>query len=170
MARRPGKTIDYKQWDGIAAIALTMGVDATQQGAGLAAQVPLTILRCRGRILVSADSPADGQITLLGIGLGITSSDAFTAGAGSMPDPIEEPEYPWLWWDVIAVQHFGGAAPSPVELTPFGDSCREVHVDTKAMRKMKPGQTLSWTIQSARVLGAGVLKVEIATTRVLFGT
>jgi len=169
MARRYNRKIDFKQWDGIPSWQQTISVDSTRAGSSLGFLIPATILRVRSRILISNDSPADTEQVNLAFGLGIVSSDAVAAGAGSLPDPDGEPEYPWLWWDDIAIQSFGGAV-SPVEITPFGEGCREIIVDSKAMRKVKPGETLTWVSSSFRVAGTPTLSVMGSITRVLIGT
>ena len=45
-----------------------------------------------------------------------------------------------------------------------------MEVDTKAMRKVKPRETLVWVLQTSDVNGAPVTLVENQETRVLFGT
>ncbi len=166
---RHAKKLDFKSWDGLPSAEETVSVDATRGASSLGFLVPATILRCRCRILLTNDSPADTEQVRIAFGLGIVSTDAAVLGATGLPDPADEPEFPWLWWDDISIQSFGGAV-SPVEMTPFGEGCRELMVDTKAMRKIKPGQSLVWVSQSIRIAGTPTVAVMYGITRVLFGT
>ncbi len=165
MARRQGRKIDFKSWVPIFSISLVISSDSTVQGAAVAFTGPGTILRCRGRILVALDeSHVLGDKAKLAVGLGITSTDAFNAGAGSMPDPASDVDYPWLFWDEV---HLNATAAADDQA--FGGIVREIMVDSKAMRKVKPGEALSWVVQYADIVGTPVMDVMIGQTRVLIG-
>ena len=99
MARSRGRTIDYKQWERIAqSIASVSTATTTLLGTLLIAQ-PQTILRSRGFVQAAFDATQQvGDTMTLTFGLGVVSMDAAAAGAGSVPDPNGDPEYPWLWW------------------------------------------------------------------------
>ena len=60
---------------------------------------PGTILRCRTNFIVAfgAATVALDDVAVC-LGLGIVSTDAAMLGATAMPDPHDEPDYPWLWW------------------------------------------------------------------------
>ena len=164
--RRPGKTIDYKQWVSIPLIELISASSQTVQGASIAFAIPATILRCRGQLSVAMDETKQvGDLISIGLGLGIVSSDAFAAGAGSMPDPSGEPEYPWLWWAEFRLESFVAAGEEA-----WGTTARQVEFDTKSMRKVKPGQSLTWVVQFGGVAGAPVTNLQLMQTRVLIGT
>ena len=150
------------------AASTTTGADTTFIPSGsLAFLSPATILRCRGLIQISFSSVGlvAGDETRLGFGLAVVSTDAVAAGAGSLPDPLGEPEYPWLWWKEInmfsiTTLDIGGTG-SPLEFRQ--------EVDSKAMRKVKPGESLTWIGQVASVSGTPAMRVRVAQTRVLIG-
>ncbi len=163
---RPGKKIDFKEWVGIPAVSTVLTTATTIQGGSIAFAIPATILRARGAVQCALDdSKQVGDEIRLTFGLGVVSSDAFAAGAGSMPDPNAEVEYPWLWWNTMFLRAEGTGAQEA-----WGSSVVRLDVDTKAMRKVKPGQSLVWVAQSTTVVGAPVTNIDFLTGRVLIGT
>ena len=141
MARRSSyaKKIDFKQWDGIPGILRDSASEGTATGGGLSFVQSVTILRCRTSVILQFDETRQaGDQMDVGLGLAIVSTDAATLGATAVPDPLEEPEFPWLYW---VDQHLEcintGSTYDP------GSSLRW-EVDTKAMRKVKPSETLIW--------------------------
>ncbi len=169
MARRrsTGKTIDFKSWSAIPGIVIDpIGADTTSIGGALSFSGPATILRCRGSVKAMFDETKQvGDNASFTFGLGIVSTDAFNAGAGSVPDPEAEPEYPWLWWGHLDLQSFVAAGEEA-----WGTTNQQLEVDTKAMRRMKPGESLIWVVETTSFSGAPVSIVEIGITRVLIGT
>ena len=162
---RPGKKIDYKQWSATPSIRLGVTTDTTVVGGSIGFTFPATILRARGSIVATLEAPiAAGDMAKFTFGLGIISTDSFTAGT-SVPDPAGEPDYPWLWWTEFALT---------TEVATINDSfglhSHRVEVDTKAMRRVKPGQSLAWILQRADIAGDPPATVHIAQTRVLIGT
>ena len=107
---------------------------------------------------------ADDAATI-GVGIGVVSTDAATAGAASVPDPIGEPDYPWLYWADIPF-YFAGSGPGGDEIT--------AHVrrqfDIRSMRKLKPRETLTWVFQYGNLVGNPPLSLNVANTRVLVAT
>ena len=163
---RPGRTIDFKQWTLIPSITLTGGTAATNLGGGLEFAVPATVLRCRCRIGAYFDASMQaGDVMGIALGLGIVSSDAFDAGAASVPDPNVEAEYPWLWWGMTMLG-------SEITLghEEYGQHSQVFEVDTKAMRKVKPRETLCWILQRTLAVGSPTTIVRIGVSRVLIGT
>ena len=165
MARRVGKKIDFKQWVAIPSIALDINTVTTTLGASIAFAVPLTILRIRGEVVINMDGAADNASNQVTVGLGIISSDAFAAGAGSVPEPATESEYPWMYWysTPLRVADFSAIA---TEASQIAAASRLV-VDSKAMRKVKPGESLVWVIETSAAIA---INVTVGVTRVLVGT
>ena len=97
-------------------------------------------------------------------GLGIISTDAFGLGPTAFPDPGGEPEYSWLWWATMHLEAFAATAREQ-----YGTSSQILQVDTKAMRKIRPGESLVWIAQTAGAAGAPVTVVTFGQTRVLLG-
>ncbi len=163
---RPGKKIDFKSWTAIPSTQSVIITDSTVSGGGLAFSEPATILRCRGEILVHLESTlAAGDAVKFAFALGVISSDAFTLGATAMPDPSGDADYPWVYWTEITL--------TTEEVTVadwMGYTWLRIPVDSKAMRKMKPGETFCWIMQRTDLGGNPPAVVDIAQTRVLIGT
>ncbi len=118
----------------------------------------LTLVRIRGEIalwIVSATAAFDG-FTSLSLGIGIASQDAFAAGAASLPSPNGDPDWGgWIWY------HRMGALVSPTttEVATGPMDAVRVPIDTKAMRKVGPNDT---------IFGAVATVTEIGTVTVNF--
>ncbi len=165
--RRVGRKIDFKQWESIPRVLNESASDTIVSGGSIGFLIPATILRCRGRVWAQFDATMQvGDRMDLTFALGIISTDAFTLGATAFPDPAGEPEYPWLWWDQITLNseltagHTGG----------FGPEAQMLEIDTKAMRKVKPGESLFFCWQQSGASGAPVTIVNQSLIRVLIGT
>ena len=170
MARRRssgGRVLDMKQWSDVPRSTASIATATTTLGAGvLAFAEPATILRCRGFFQASLNASQQvGDTIALTIGLGIVSTDAATVGAGSMPDPGGEPEYPWLWWGSMFLRSY-----LAVGVNAWGISAQRLEIDTKAMRRVKPGQSLVVVVESAGVTGAPTTDLDFGQIRVLVGT
>ncbi len=163
---RPGKTIDYKQWFAIPFLRQESGTDGTLSGGAIGFLVPATILRMRGYVQVSLDATkqVDDRV-LVTFGLAIMSTDAFLLGPTSFPDPADEPEFPWLWWAQMQLEAYVTAGEEA-----WGMTAQRLEVDSKAMRKVKPGQSLVWVAQKSDTAGAVVSNLVFGETRVLIGT
>ncbi len=157
-ARTPSRE---KSWRSILGIVLGFGANATLSGGALPFSDAATIVRCRGSLLLSMDGGTLSDQIAVTVGLGIVSQQAFTAGPGSMPPPGNEPEFPWLFWKDILLQFQTAAGDSAVERAV------RVEVDTKAMRKVKPNESLVWLAQSTRLNATPSADLVIGITRVL---
>ena len=172
MARRVAgrgfhKTIDYKEWSEVPALITAVSAAGTVAGASLGFARPATILRVRGFVQAQFDTTLQlADRMLLTFGLGVVSTDAFAVGAMALPDPGAEPEYPWLWWGQI----FLLATQANVPGQSWGPDAMRLEVDSKAMRRIKPGQSLVWAVEISIVVGAPVVDILFGQTRVLIGT
>ena len=171
MARRVvvrQKKIDFKSWAGIPSLQTDISTDTTTLGPSLVFTGPATVLRIRGYVSGHFDSTVmvDDDIVLT-FAMGVISTDAFSAGAGSVPDPAGEPEYPWVWYHQMTL-----FAESTMGLGThaWGLGAQRAEIDSKAMRKMKPGQNLAFICQSAGASGAPTTTLNFGLTRVLVGT
>ncbi len=166
MARGRGRTIDFKEWDCVPSVNANVSTATTTLFGGLAFLRPSTILRARGYVQASFDATVQvGDLIRLTFGLGIVSDDAFNLGATAMPDPAGECEYPWLWWGEMLLRSELAAGPGS-----WGIPAQRLEVDTKAMRRVKPQQTLAWIVESTDVAGAPVTNVDCGQLRVLIGS
>ncbi len=94
-----------KHWHSIGPVNLALTSTSTAIGGSLALDGPWTVLRMLGEFLLNFDP--EGTIAIndkatITLAVGVVSTDAAAAGAGSVPDPNVEPDYPWLYWS----EHF----------------------------------------------------------------
>ena len=160
------RKIGFKSWVTIPAAVNNTGSATTILGGSLAFDQAMTILRCRGHVQASMDPTKQVADTIAcTFALGVASSDAVAVGAGSLPDPVENADYPWLWWgDMFLRCH------KTLGEEAWGLTAQHMVVDTKAMRKMKPSESLFWVVQTATIAGAPNTFVDFGLTRVLIGT
>ncbi len=154
-----------KQWTAIPGIVLTQAADATLLGASLAfGEGGNTVLRMRGEytIVPGSTAPVAADRVKITLALGVISSDAFAAGAASVPDPAGEPEYPWLYW----AEHTFEFGSNSLDPSSAGASLRQAF-DVKSMRKFSPGQSLAWISQYTDLAGTPSVRVSFGQTRVL---
>jgi len=108
---RPGKKIDFKQWDAIPSLSTEVSTDVTTLGGAISFAIPATILRARGYVQAIFDETQQaGDEIIFTAGLGIITTDNFDGGVTGVPDPAGEPEFPWLWWGQIKLEAFAAAA------------------------------------------------------------
>ena len=110
-----------------------------------------TLLRTRGQLFVHFD-PTTGTDTIqIGIGLGLFSTDAFTAGAASLPGPLTDAGYDWVYHRLVLFPPAFTATESDQSLLQN----IQIEIDSKAMRKQKDAQTLGWMIEMIILSGGG---------------
>ena len=162
-----GRKIDFKQWDAAPGLLTSFTGNQSALSGGLSFTQPATLLRFRGYVSAfmgeSGATVADRMI--MTFGLMIMSTDAFTAGPASLPDPATEPEFPWIWWNELGL-HTEVASGAEA----WGVQALRIELDSKAMRKIKPGETVALIVQSTNQVGAPVVEVDIGQLRVLIGT
>ncbi len=156
-----------KAWLGMPGSVVQSSAVGTKIFAGsLAFTSPGTILRTRGVIKATFDETAQiGDTMFTSFGLGIVSTDAATVGASAMPDPGDEADYPWLWYGQILLRSNVAAGP-----TAYGPAAEKLEVDSKAMRRFKPGQSLVLVMEHAQVSGAPITEFDMSVFRVLIAT
>jgi len=131
-------------------------------GLGLQSVLPgNTLVRTRGEFtawLLSASAAGDGFVCAVGIG--IVQEAAFSAGAASVPMPIDEADAEiWLWHRFFNVFSTAAGFESLPEAV-------RIEIDAKAMRKMDVTDRLYMAVQ---VIETGTAVIEmVANTRVLF--
>ncbi len=169
MPRRVRK-IDFKAWDILLGLNTSASVNGIVSVQALSFNEPATILRIRGSGgLVAFDQTVQaGDRGIFAVGIAIISTDAFTAGVGSVPDPMVEFDYPWLYlWSAHLEATFAGSA----EAQALGmQTMRLPEIDTRAMRKVKPGESLVMIEELQDMTGAPTVLMRIRPARVLIGT
>ena len=156
-----------KHWHVIPGVSISLTGDATFAGGGLSLDGPFTVVRMLGEYIVSSDevAPVANDEADVCCAIGVVSSDAFAVGASAMPDPVAEPDYPWLFW----ASHPMFFPNSSLEGSGASRSVRR-SFDIRSMRKMKPRETLAMVIQYADTAGVPPLQFAAAQTRVLVAT
>ena len=166
MAPRPGRRIDFKQWSSSPGLVLSTAGNSTFLSGSLGFTFPATLLRFRSSVTVAFDETKQiADQAIITFGLAILSTDAVVSGSGSVPDPGTETEYPWIWWKEFFLQSFIAAAAEE-----WGSTNRSAEVDSKAMRKIKPGESLVMVGEVSNSSGAPVIDLHIGQVRVLIGT
>ena len=143
--QRRGRKVDY-QW-------LNMGdleTSAVMPGAGVYGSIGLisglmqTIFRIRGRVGVVLDTGGVGESAMILCGLTLVDNEAFAGGLA--PEPFTTgaggDDGNWIWQGTLYVNSGAEAAVVPDRLSDAID------IDTKAMRKWKPHQTLAFVHQA----------------------
>jgi len=122
-----------------------------------AAGEPFTVLRMMGSFLISATPGGTfgiGDTACLGFGIGVVSADAIAAGSGSMPDPVGEPEYPWLYWTEAPILMFDGTLAEGLSM-----SNRVINFDVRSKRKVAPRQGLAFVGEYVDAVGTPPMTV-----------
>ena len=127
-------------------------------------------MRLLGNLEVSFDPSialvANDEVDIT-VGLGIFSTDAVAVGAGSVPDPAAEPEYPWLLWQVMNLYTPFSTSGVAVAQMAYGSASKIWKFDSRVMRKVKPGESLTWVVQYVDILGTPAVRYRMQQNRVL---
>jgi len=123
----------------------------------------VTIIRIRGVFtawleVVTAIGDNFGDVA---IGIGIVSADAFAVGQSAMPGPLTDPEWDWMY-----ISYFGPLVGSTVTEEFKGLAAVRHEIDTKAMRKINPNETVFGMMETEDETGAVTLTFG-AMTRML---
>ena len=151
-----------KEWAAIPAFSSSLTTDATVLGSGMAGAT-LTVMRMLGEYTISPTSaPAALDNAQVTVGIGVVSLDAFTLGSTAMPDPAEEPSFPWLYW---AAHPLWYPSVSIGEISGVGVVRQSF--DIRSMRKINAREALSFVIQYVSLVGDPPLTFNAGQTRVL---
>ncbi len=96
------------------------------------------------------DPTAIDDVFTVGIGLAVFNSDAFGQGAASLPGPLTDADYDWIYHRLVQF--------TVHTATESDDSIMQnvqIEVDSKAMRKIKPNQSIGWMVEGLIVSGGG---------------
>ena len=159
-----------KEWNGSLGSTVPFTANGTKVLGSLGFGVPGTVIRTLWEYVILATSSAtivaDDQARVC-MAIGIVSSDAVALGDTAMPDPADEPNYPWLYWRdhllryrIVGAQNDSSGIPGSARVT----------IDSKSMRKIKPRESLVLVAQYVDVTGTPNLTVSSGVARVLFAT
>ena len=127
-----------------------------------------TIVRIRGELMVwleAVGTVGDG-FTEFAAGIGIVSTDAFDAGAVSIPSPILDKDWGgWMWYTSRSAIVGLSVTESDVVQSPLG--AIRIPIDTKAMRKIEPNNVVVGVIGTRAEVGVATLSFQMSS-RMLF--
>ncbi len=111
---------------------------------GFVAEDPETVVRCRGSLVVQSDQISASERAFGAWGICVVSDQAFAAGFAALPNPVSNPDSDlWLaygeWFCPVTFS-------SAVGYTPID---KQYIIDSKAMRKVNPDQTLAVIMANA---------------------
>ena len=122
-----------------------------------------TVLRMLGEYtLAPTSATAALDEAFVTYAIAVISSDAFEVGITGVPDPSEEPEFPWLYW----AQHplfYAGTTSDP---STAGSTVRH-SFDVRSQRKIGPRQSLAVIAQYVNSVGNPPITLSIGAVRVL---
>ena len=170
MARQLNTPRQAKQWDALPGIEFAMTADGTFSGPVFAFSAPFTVLRMLGEYTIAPTAVVvAGERCEVAVAIGVVSTDAATLGATALPDPISEPDFPWLYWAMHPL-HWGAAVSGTAGEGPQGvaGSVRK-SFDIRSMRKMKPRESLVLVAQYGDLGGTPPVTTIVMPTRVLLG-
>ncbi len=130
-------------------------------GVTLVGDSEVTIVRTRGQLIIQvnlATSASDGMNGA--VGLGIVSSEAFAAGAASVPGPFSQPDWQgWFWHEYWSV--YGVAAQSAgQDVARNANVDQRIVIDSKAMRKLKFNEVIFGCWEVAAETGTAAIIVQ----------
>ena len=121
----------------------------------------ITIIRTRGDLLVRlTTSNVIGAGFDFGFGMGIVTNQAFAAGIASIPGPLTDSV--WEGWFVHKLFTIAGDLS-----TSISSSMVRYEIDSKAMRKFSPGNSLIAVIETDNEVGTVTLQANLLTRLLL---
>ena len=160
-----------KFWDGNQGSFVNVAANSTfAAGTALAFTQPATLLRWRQEILIAPDMDgtlANNDVVRLTFGLAKLSTDNVAVGAAGFPDPDDEPEYPWLHY---FSRTFGYGATFSETMLNMGASTHRELIDSKTMRKIRPGESIVWVGQYVNISGTPPIDVSFGSSRCLLAS
>ena len=157
-----------KQWDSFGSTEqhhTVNGIKASGTTLTFETFGPSTVLRMLGEYIITPTSaPVVADACIIGVGIALVSQDAAVLGATALPDPIADPDYPWLYWANHAF-HFASA---DVDVSGPASAVRHKY-DIRSMRKAKLQEALVHVVEYFDFAGAPPMTVFLGGTRVLLG-
>ncbi len=163
MARARVKKIDNVFWGLGTATVTALGagnIGATVIASGTQAA---TLLRVRGECLVFLDA-VQAPGTLVRLTMGIIKVPEGT-GTTILWEPFGDDNAPWIWYDVAHL----GYEEQVVDVVDSPQlSARRIHIDNKAMRRIRPDEEVQFVVTNTSVATASAVNVFF-TARMLLG-
>jgi len=164
MARSTGRRADYI-WNGVSSsLTVTSGSSGIQDVSGAFGQSG-TIVRIRGNILASLDSPTINEKTAVAMGIIRTTEEQLAVGITAIPNPQADLDADWQWHGFLPLQ-------AVVDVTSGAGSQENVGrlvIDSKAMRKVRQGENLTFVVDNTAISGTPEIDVTFGI-RILFAS
>ncbi len=124
-----------------------------------------TIMRIRGGGLFSVHAATAAQDGYeVGLGIGLVSEQAFTAGAASIPGPLTDRDWDgWIWHSMTTCRASTATIADGVNSSP---AAWRFEIDSKAMRKWDSGADALVGMLEVTELGSATAELQ-ANTRLL---
>ena len=144
---RSRRTTIWNQGPGQQTVDVVSSSTTLVLGLGQTAFGGTTIIRIRGNFAATLQTAgAAGDGFHMGLGIGISTADAFSVGGvTSLPNPLDD--IGWGGWMYHRILDVHTATSSITDGVNAVCSVVQVEVDTKAMRKMLPNETIWASLQ-----------------------
>jgi len=118
-----------------------------------------TIVRIRGSLLLRVTAIAAApSVSLITMGIKLTSGSALAAGIGAIELPSDEVGSDWIWWSSRAFN--ADTALAAVNGDDGEALATRVEVDSKAMRKVQPNQVLIFVAQNSALTSTQSIRIS----------
>jgi len=148
-----------KQWIGVNIVANNIAASTNVLigvlSAGALLLRPFTILRSRFVIEWASDQVVASEFPSGALGFTIVSDEALAAGIASIPKPMANADSDWFVHQGMITSFAFGSGVGFVGST-FG---REYTIDSKAMRKVGPNDSLAGVVENLTAFGADITAV-----------
>ena len=155
------------EWSGVIVAIEGQGLAAGQSfgdtNTAAEATIRNTVARVRGSCLIHLTAGAASDSMIVGVGLGVVNADAFAIGSTSVPSPLDDAEWSWLWHGLFVLGPCIAADSVNEEVL----LSQRKEIDGKAMRKMTANETLFFIADGVILSGSPTFKVN-AAVRFLF--
>ncbi len=162
VSRGKGSTRRLTEWGSFEVMGRVLGLGTAasigNQSTGVIALERLTIVRLRGHGILHLDAGAAFDSMVVGIGLIVAPTEAFTAGVASLPSPLTDMEAPWIWHDTFVLGPAIAATDDPGDLT----RTVQFEIDNKSMRKFRTNEELGFVFEGDIVAGSPTFDAFVA--------
>ena len=156
MARRSGRPSDFN-WQGLLGIKFALSAGTTALAQVNNPQTASTLMRSRGEVQASIDGPVDGDAVVASVGLIVVTEEQLAVGVTAVPNPADDLDAEWIWHGFILLQAQAGTAVGAS--LNVGQVAGRLSVDSKAMRRMKQGQSVVFVGDNNALAGSPAIDI-----------
>ncbi len=161
--RSGGKKIDFVEWTGLSGAVLAIGANGQAVTTVATAAASATLLRSRGEIVASIDGPTDGDHCAVACGLIVVTEEQVAVGTTAIPNAAADLNADWLWHGFLLLHSQG-----VTELSGNVTMADRLTIDSKAMRLMRPTNSVVFAVTNSTLAGTPAVDVTVSA-RQLFG-